>query len=220
MEDFQKATPQIYRSSEEERGQGPALLLFDLPEVVQCLFDLLLQAVQCLRFHVHCPPPCVLFFTDFFSRHIWALPSLSVTGVIRSRQVWNAAVWFSFPSEKPWKHLRLMPLFFCSPQKTWFCKIVWLATELIIVRKMLMHICALCWIEFRGTCDSLWNMREVKTEDIFRIPRILIFARKPRQNYWQGNAIVLGAKSALGGWWGEGGATPRCLPFQPRNGDV
>lgn len=103
MEDFQKATPQIYRSSEEERGQGPALLLFDLPEVVQCLFDLLLQAVQCLRFHVHCPPPCVLFFTDFFSRHIWALPSLSVTGVIRSRQVWNAAVWFSFPSEKTLK---------------------------------------------------------------------------------------------------------------------
>ena len=41
-------------------------------------------------------------------------------------------------------------------------------------------------------------MREVKTEDIFRIPRILIFARKPRQNYWQGNAIVLGAKSARG----------------------
>ena len=41
-------------------------------------------------------------------------------------------------------------------------------------------------------------MREVKTEDIFRIPRILIFARKPRQNYWQGNAIVLGAKPARG----------------------
>ena len=47
MEDFQKAAPQIYRSSEEERGQGPALLLFDLPEVVQC-------------------PPSMLFFTALF----------------------------------------------------------------------------------------------------------------------------------------------------------
>ena len=46
-------------------------------------------------------------------------------------------------------------------------------------------------------------MREVKTEDIFRIPRILIFTRKPRQNYWQGNAIVLGAKSAWRGVVGE-----------------
>ena len=51
-------------------------------------------------------------------------------------------------------------------------------------------------------------MREVKTEDIFRIPRILIFARKPRQNYWQGNAIVLGAKSARGGGGEEKGGQP------------
>ena len=48
-------------------------------------------------------------------------------------------------------------------------------------------------------------MREVKTEDIFGIPRILIFARKPRQNYWQGNAIVLGAKSARGDGEEKGG---------------
>ena len=51
-------------------------------------------------------------------------------------------------------------------------------------------------------------MREVKTEDIFRIPRILIFARKPRQNYWQGNAIVLGAKSAWGGLVRRRGGQP------------
>ena len=51
-------------------------------------------------------------------------------------------------------------------------------------------------------------MREVKTEDIFRIPRILIFARKPRQNYWQGNAIVLGAKSARGVGEEEKGGQP------------
>ena len=106
MEDFQKATPQIYRSSEEERGQGPALLLFDLP----CLrlYNVFLTCSKLYNawasmYIVHCSPPCVLFFTDFFSRHIWALPSLSVTGVIRSRQVWNAAVWFSFPSEKTLK---------------------------------------------------------------------------------------------------------------------
>ena len=39
-------------------------------------------------------------------------------------------------------------------------------------------------------------MREVKTEDLPRIPRILIFHHK--QIHSQGNAIVLGAKPARG----------------------
>ena len=40
-----------------------------------------------------------------------------------------------------------------------------------------------------------------------------------KQSHCQGNAIVLGAKPAKGAR-GGGGGTPRCLPFQARNGDV
>ena len=139
--------------------------------------------LTCLRLY-NVLPAC-FSSPRFFRRHIWALPSLSVTGVIRSEESMKCCR-LNFPSfQQPWKQLRLMQMFLQCPQKSGNNKqdSVWRDYWLLGGKCWCIFAGTHCWIECRGTCDSLWNMREVKTEDIPSIPRILIF-------HWTGRATA------------------------------